>query len=133
MLRLASVLVLCGAALLLVMAAMHGAGYEAITKELRQSELSDFAKRTLPAMWLYPSAAMTVLALVSITALLWPVGRRTLLGFVAVVAAANSALGFILGGALPGGIMLATAALFGIAYYLMPGRGIQTRGRAEIQ
>ncbi|MEL7536929.1 MAG: hypothetical protein AAFZ58_14275 [Pseudomonadota bacterium] len=124
--QLASILVCAGAALLLVMAAMHGSGYDAVTGEILQSDLSDFAKRTLPAMWLYPSVAMSVLALVSIAALFWRTGRRTVLAFVAAAAAVNSALGFVLGGAVPGSIMLATAALFGVASLLMRGRRIQT-------
>lgn len=101
--------------MLIGMAALHGSGYEYVARTLQESELPGFLKRILPPLYLYPSALMVLLALAVLASLRRRTGRALLLGFVAVTVAANSILGFILGGVIPGGVLLFAAALFGVA------------------
>ena len=101
--------------MLLAVAALHGSGYEYVAGTLQESELPGFLKRVLPPLYLYPSALMILLALAVLATLGRSAARGPVLGLVGVVVAANAILGFVLGGAIPGGALLLVAGLFAFA------------------
>jgi len=106
---------LIGIALLIGIAILHGSGYRFVAEEIGQSDLPDFLKRVLPPLYLYPSALMGILAVLLAIYLRSPKGLPVVLGVIAVIVAANAVLGFLLGGLVPGGVLLIAAGLFGFA------------------
>jgi len=110
--RTATLLSIVGATVLVAVAALHGSSYQYVAETLQESELPDFLKRILPPLYLYPSALMVLLALAVLATLRLSVARAPVLGLVGVVVAANAILGFVLGGAIPGGALLLVAGLF---------------------
>lgn len=113
--RLVPVLSVLGAVVLLAVAALHGSGYEYVAGTLQESELPDFLKRVLPPLYLYPSGLLVLLALAVLATLRSSTARAPVLGLVGAVVAANAILGFVLGGAIPGGALLLVAGLFAFA------------------
>lgn len=102
---------LLAAAMLAAIAALHGSGYGYAASEIAQSNLPDFLKRVLPPLWLYPSALMAILACVVLLTLRRLPGRSLVLRVVAAIVAANAVLGFVLGGWIPGGVLLLAAGV----------------------
>ncbi|MEO0424210.1 MAG: hypothetical protein AAF184_17865 [Pseudomonadota bacterium] len=101
---------LLAAALLLAIAALHGSGYGYAAAAIAESTLPDFLKGVLPTLWLYPSALMGLLAAVVLLTLRYPTGRPAVLRVIATIIAANAVLGFVLGGLVPGGVLLVVAS-----------------------
>ena len=110
-----TVLSILGAAMLFGMAALHGSGYPYVAGTIHESELPDFLKSILPPLFLYPSALLVLLALATLVSLGQPAGRTSVLMLVAAIVAANAIFGFVLGGAIPGGVLLFAAAVFAFA------------------
>ncbi|MEL7023553.1 MAG: hypothetical protein AAGL69_07360 [Pseudomonadota bacterium] len=108
---------LAGSLMLLATAALHASGYSWIAESIQESDLSDFLKSILPSLFLYPSILMIVLAVAATLALRWPAVATGVWGVVCVIVALNSLLGFILGGPVPGLVLLVAAGLFGFAAY----------------
>lgn len=113
--RSVTVLSVLGAAILLAVAVLHGSGYDYVAGTVQQSDLPEFLKRVLPLLYLYPSALMFLLALAVLATLRRTAARAPVLALVCVVVAANSVLGFVLGGAIPGAALLLVAGLFAFA------------------
>lgn len=101
--------------MLIAMAALHGSGYGYVAGTIDASQLPAFLKRILPPLYLYPSVLMVMLAFAVLFALRQRAGRAFVLGFVAAVVAANAVLGFVLGGMIPGVVLLGAAGVFGVA------------------
>ena len=114
MTAVATALIIVGAVLLLAIATLHASGLAALTNAVAATELSPLYKAALPALWLYPSGAMVTLALYALV-LLRNTAPRSGLVFVAVAALANSVLGFVLGGVLPGLVMMIAGLAVGAA------------------
>lgn len=113
--RTVTVLSVVGAAILFAVAALHGSGFEYVAGTLQESELPNFLKRILPSLYLYPSALMILLGLAVLATLRWSAAQTAILGLVGVIVAANSVLGFVLGGLIPGSALLLVAGLFAFA------------------
>ncbi len=101
--------------MLVGMGVLHGSGFTYVSDTLASSELPGFLKRVLPPLYLYPSVLMVILALVIVLALRQRNGQSFVLAVVAGIVAANAVLGFVLGGLLPGGVLLTVTALIGVA------------------
>ncbi|MEM9384266.1 MAG: hypothetical protein AAGA68_04345 [Pseudomonadota bacterium] len=99
------------AAMLAGIAALHGSGFFYASSTIAKCDLPDFLQRVLPALWLYPSALMVILASVVLLTLRRLSGRSLVLRMIAVIVAANAVLGFVLGGWVPGGVLVLVAGL----------------------
>jgi hypothetical protein len=106
------ILAAVGAVMLIGMAMLHGSGYGYVASVLAESDLPTFLKRILPPLYLYPSALMAVLAAVVLVTLWQQEGKPFMFRVVSAIVAANAALGFVLGGIIPGGVLLLVAGLF---------------------
>ena len=109
--RTTTVLSVLIAAMLVSIAGLHASGIGYVAAAVAGSELPEFLKRVLPPLYLYPSILLLVLAAVVIFSLWHPRGRSFALYTVSAMVALNAALGFILGGIVPGGVLLLVAVL----------------------
>ena len=106
-----------GVLMLLGMAALHASGYGWVAESLRDSNAPDFLKRVLPPLFLYPSLVMCGLSAFAILATFLRAAVAPVLGGVAAVVVGHSILGFLLGGLLPGGVLLFAASWFVLGTY----------------
>ncbi len=109
--RASSILSVLTASSLIAIAALHGSGFGYVREAVSTSQLPGLLKRVLPALWLYPSVLLTMLAVVVIFSLWQRQGKAFVLSTVAAIVAANAVLGFVLGGVVPGGILALVAGL----------------------
>jgi len=112
------ILAAVGAVMLIGMGVLHGSGYGYVASVLAESNLPTFLKRVLPPLYLYPSVLMAALAAVVLITLRQQEGRPFMFRVVSVIVAANAALGFVLGGIIPGGVLLLVAGLFWFVAHL---------------
>ncbi|MEM1264256.1 MAG: hypothetical protein AAGH76_17790 [Pseudomonadota bacterium] len=113
--RATVVLTVCGVAMLLGMAVLHASGTRMVADMLVRANVSVTMQQVLPVLYLYPSVLFILLSGMAIVALRWWSVVPFLLGGIAVIVAANGALGFYLGGWLPGVITTVAAAFFALA------------------
>ncbi len=116
--RLVVILTSIGSAMAIGMAGLHASGYNYVRQTLLESNAPDFSKEILPPIFLYPSIVLCLLVALNITALVNNQAVSFILGASAFFFVANSLFGFILGGLIPGGVLLITSLLFGMASYL---------------
>jgi len=112
------ILAAVGAVMLIGMGVLHGSGYGYVASVLAESNLPTFLKRVLPPLYLYPSVLMAALAAVVLITLRQQEGRPFMFRVVSVIVAANAVLGFVLGGIIPGGVLLLVAGLFWFVAHL---------------
>lgn len=116
--RTVVILTVIGSAMLLAMAALHASGYSYITQNLLESDIDDFLKTILPSLFLYPSVVMVALAIFALAALRKKEAAAFVFAAISLVLLINSVLGFVLGGLIPGGVLLVAMGLFSAASFL---------------
>lgn len=112
------ILTITGSAMLLAMATLHASGYSYIIESLLQSDVPDILKDILPTLFLYPSVVMVALAIFALSALRKKEAAAFIFAAISVVLLINTVLGFVLGGLIPGGVLLCAAGLFVAASFL---------------
>jgi len=124
--RLARILVLLGAIVVFATAVFHGTGYRPLTDALTGTELDEFFKRGLPALWLMFSFQLVALALAGTwVALRSPPGARAVLALSAALLAIDVLLLAIYVGLFSGTLVLALGAVATLAgTILWPGGGL---------
>lgn len=105
------------AGLLLGTAALHGSGSGHIAAVLASASLPTGLTEALWWLFLLPTFHMAVLAVIVILSVHPRGGRSTTIGWVALSLLPDAALGFHLGGALPGGLLLAASVLLAATAY----------------
>lgn len=117
--RTVVVLTIIGSVMLLAMAALHASGYSYITESLLESDAPDFLKNILPTLFLYPSVVMIALVIFALSALQKKEAASFIFAAISLVLLINTVLGFVLGGLIPGGVLLFATGLFGAASFLV--------------
>lgn len=103
-----------GAVLLVGIGGLHASAYAHVADSIRASQLSGFLKQVLPPLYLYPSVLMGVLAVTALAVLRFARALPFVMALLAVISLANTVLGFVLGGLLPGAVMLTVACIFAL-------------------
>lgn len=116
MFRVATIFCVIGSILLLVTAALHGAGYFQISDAVSRSNASGFLKHVVPGLWVHFSIHLVILAAFGL-ALAFSLHRaRVLLALLALAAMADAAWAFSLAGFFAGvAVPIAAALCFAIA------------------
>ena len=108
---------LLGSLMLLGMAILHASGYGYVSSTLTEAELPAFIQQVLPVLFLYPSVIIAALAVAALASLRSSAAAPFVLAAIAVLVFAHAALGFALGGALPGIVVGVAGCMFAVAAY----------------
>ena len=111
----AKILCYLGSALLIAMAAFHGSGFAFIRTIVMESNAPAFLKEIVPVLFLHPSLHLFALAAFGLLATFMERDFRKVLILLSVLIAADAALGFWVGGVLPGSLLSAAALCFAVA------------------
>ena len=105
--------VLCyiGSGLLLLMGLFHGSGLSYFTGLIKESNAMDLLKEVVPVLFAHPSIHLIGLAALGILATTMQQPVNKLLIFLVIMIGIDAALGFYVGGPIPG-IALSIAAAF---------------------
>lgn len=114
-------LTIIGIVMLLVMAGFHGSGYWYVSKSIQSSDASGFLKDIVPALFAHPSFHLLALAAFGILALYQIQSARPILYLIALLVLGDAILGFVLGGLVPGLLLVGAAAFFGMAGFRQKG------------
>jgi len=109
------ILTITGIAMLLIMAAFHGSGFWYVRTSIQSSDASGFLKDIVPALFAHPSYHLLAMAAFGTLALFQPQSARPILLLVGVLILGDAVLGFVLGGLVPGLLLVGAAACFGLA------------------
>ena len=108
--RYAKGLTIAGSVLLLLMAGIHGSGYNYLTGMMNTSDAPAFIKQIFPVLFAHPSLHLLGLAAFALLTLWMPYEGRKVLFLAATLVILDGVLAFILGGVVPG-ILLSLAGL----------------------
>lgn len=100
-----------GSGLLLFMGLFHGSGLQYFTGLIKQSDASDLLKEVVPVLFAHPSIHLFGLAALGILTTTMKYEFQKLLIVITIFIFIDAALGFYVGGLVPG-IALALAGLF---------------------
>jgi len=112
--RYAKGLTVAGSVLLLLMAGIHGSGFNYLTGLMNTADAPAFIKQIFPVLFVHPSLHLVGLAAFALLTLRMPHEGKKVLFLVAVLVVLDSLLAFILGGVVPGILLV----LAGLAFFL---------------
>ncbi|TMM57357.1 hypothetical protein FEE95_12800 [Maribacter algarum] len=101
-----------GSSFLLIMGLFHGSGFFYVSETIEKSNAEGFLKDIVPALFAHPSIHLIGLAAFGILALFLKQDLRKVTWLLAVLIALDAALGFYLGGMIPGILLLLAAICF---------------------
>jgi hypothetical protein len=101
-----------GNVLLLIMAAFHGSGVIYVTNLMNDSDAKGFLKDIFPVLFMHPSLHLLILAIFGIVAIKMPQEGYRIFRVLMVAILIDAALGFYLGGIVPGILLTLSAACF---------------------
>ncbi|MEM1326110.1 MAG: hypothetical protein AAGI23_09160 [Bacteroidota bacterium] len=106
-----------GSALLLFMAIFHGSGFNFVKASIESSNADSFLKDIVPALFAHPSIHLMGLTAFGLLSTTMEQPRKVLV-LLALLIFVDAALGFYLGGLIPGAFLSSAAILFILAYRL---------------
>lgn len=119
--RTSRILTIIGIVMLVVMAGFHGSGFWYVRKSIQSSDASGFLKDIVPALFAHPSFHLLALAAFGVLALFQAQSARPILYLVALLVLGDGILGFVLGGLVPGLLLVGAATCFGVAGFRQKG------------